>query len=77
MDIRFDEQITDPGKQFNVKSSGDMWIVSLKDPKSVQHRTIKRKSIGNKNANQMAYQKRRRTENLFLSKAFSIENLYK
>ena len=70
--FRFDEQITKPGSQFIVKSSGDydqsMWIISLKDPKSLpRHRRVKRKSVTEDYGDEMAYCKRRKTENLFLS----------
>ena len=68
--FRLDEQITKPGDKFNVESSNDydqtFWIVSLKDTKSVRHRTIKRKSVKDDD-DETAYQKQRRTENLFLS----------
>ena len=71
--FRLDEQITKPGSQFIVKSSRDydesLWIVSLKNPKSLpHHRRVKRKSETVDYGDEMAYCKRRKTENLFLSR---------
>ena len=71
--FRLDEQITKHGSQFTVKSSSDYddsnWIVGFKNLKTLpRHRRVKRKSETEDYGDEMAYCKRRKTENLFLSR---------